>query len=271
MTINDVAAYWDGRPCNIRHSQKKVGTKDFFQEVSERKYFVESHIRDFAQFEKWNDVKVLEIGCGIGTAMQSFSQAGAVYTGVDLSVNSIELAKKRVEIFGLNKVTLYVADVEKLSTSIPLMKYDLVYSFGVLHHTPDIKQALDEIKHFTSPGTQIKVMLYSKCSTKSLALWLKYGRKVRFSFNKAVAFQSEAEFGCPIANVYTKKDIFKIASRAGFKITKIYKSHIFPYAIEPYVRYEYKYRWYWKIVPNIIFTKLESLFGWHLLIEGVYD
>jgi ubiquinone/menaquinone biosynthesis C-methylase UbiE len=271
MSISEIAAYWDGRPCNIRHSEKEVGTRDFFLEVSQRKYFVEPHISDFAQFANYSGKRVLEIGCGIGTAMQSFSESKAIYTGVDLSHNSIELGKKRVTNFDLKEVTLLLADVEKLSTIIPLIKYDLIYSFGVLHHTPDIKRALEEIKNFASPGTLIKIMLYNKYSTKSLSLWLKYGWRVRFSFNAAVAIQSEAEFGCPIANVYTKKDVLKLASSAGFQIIKIYKSHIFPYSIKKYIRYEYKYRWYWRIVPKIIFTKLEALFGWHLLIVGAYE
>jgi len=67
ITVDAVRNYWDRRPCNIRHSPKRVGTREYFDEVETRKYFVEPHIPRFAQFERWRGKKVLEIGCGIGT------------------------------------------------------------------------------------------------------------------------------------------------------------------------------------------------------------
>ena len=84
-TIHDVYDFWNQRPCNIRHSLKKVGTKEYFEEVTLRKYFVEPHILEFANFPNYKNKKVLEIGCGIGTAAQSFIENGATYTGIDLS------------------------------------------------------------------------------------------------------------------------------------------------------------------------------------------
>jgi len=65
--IHTVKEFWNNSPCNIRHSKSRVGTKKYFNEVENRKYFVEPHIPKFADFEKWKGKKVLEIGCGIGT------------------------------------------------------------------------------------------------------------------------------------------------------------------------------------------------------------
>src|SRR5580704_4053889 len=118
--IDAVRAFWNGRPCNIRHSQQPVGTREYFDEVEARKYFVEYHIPDFAEFPKWNGKRVLEIGCGIGTAMIGFLRAGATVTAVDLSSESLELAKKRAEVYGYSdRVTFYEADAERLSDSVP--------------------------------------------------------------------------------------------------------------------------------------------------------
>src|SRR5258708_3995449 len=101
VEISRVRGYWDSRPCNIRHSTAPIGTKEYFDQVEARKYFVEYHIPGFAEFERWRGKKVLEIGCGIGTDTINFARAGAQVTTVDLSHKSMELARTRAAVFGL--------------------------------------------------------------------------------------------------------------------------------------------------------------------------
>src|ERR1700756_4902362 len=137
VTVDEVRSYWDQRPCNIRHSPKPVGTKEYFDEVEARKYFVEPHIPYFAEFDRWRGKKVLEIGCGIGTDTISFARNGAQLTAVDLSPQSLELARTRARVYGLEKqIRFYSGSAEELSSFLPLEPYDLIYSFGVIHHTP---------------------------------------------------------------------------------------------------------------------------------------
>src|SRR6185312_12619934 len=100
VPIDAVRKFWNARPCNIRHSPKPVGTREYFDEVEARRYFVHPYLADFADFARWNGKRVLEVGCGIGTDTMGFLRAGAEVTAVDLSSESLALAQRRAEIYG---------------------------------------------------------------------------------------------------------------------------------------------------------------------------
>ena len=211
VTIEEVREYWDARPCNVRHSDLPVGTREYFEEVRDRKYFVESHIPQFADFEAWAGKKVLDVGCGIGTMAQSFAEAGALVTAVDLSPESIALADQRMQVLGLqDRVRFFEADAERLTESVPDDGYDLIFSFGVLHHTPHPSTAFSQLRYLANAGTRLKVMLYHRGSTKAAALTARYGALRPWRIDEAVSKQSEAEFGCPFAMV-TVVDFVSVA------------------------------------------------------------
>lgn len=121
VPIERVREFWDRRPCNIRHSPKPVGTREYFDEVEARKYFVEPHIPVFAEFPRWRGKRVLEIGCGIGTDTINFARHGALVTAVGLSEKSLEIAKKRAEVYGLqDRIRFFWGDAENLTQFVPV-------------------------------------------------------------------------------------------------------------------------------------------------------
>src|SRR5437762_2103069 len=156
-----VRAFWQEHPCGTKFSDAEMGTREFFDRVEAHRYGKEWHIPIAANFKSTRGLKVLEIGCGLGTDGAQFAKAGADYTGIDLTEASIELARKRFELSGL-KGEFRVADAEKLD--FPDASFDLVYSHGVLHHTPDIAAAVQEIHRVLKPAGRAIVMLYHRGS-----------------------------------------------------------------------------------------------------------
>ena len=181
--LSAVEKYWNDRPCNIRHSRKEVGTKEYFDDVERRKYMVEPHIPAFADFERWRGKRVLEIGCGIGTDTMNFARHGARVTAVDLSHKSLELARARAKVFGLeDRITFIQADAEQLAEQVPAEPYDLIYSFGVIHHTPHPERVIAQLPQFLKPETTVKIMVYNRRSWKVLWIFLRYGKGAFWKF-----------------------------------------------------------------------------------------
>jgi len=156
-----VRAFWQEHPCGTKFSDAPPGSRRFYELVEEHRYSKEWHIPAAAGFAETKNLRVLEIGCGLGTDGAQFSKSGADYTGVDLTEAAVELAQKRFELFELPG-TFRTADAEHLD--FPEDSFDLVYSHGVLHHTPDTVGAVKEVHRVLKPGGRAIVMLYHRDS-----------------------------------------------------------------------------------------------------------
>ena len=252
VTIEEVKKFWNDRPCNIKHSSKELGTMEYFDEVELKKFRAEPHILKFTEFPQWKNKKVLEVGCGLGTVGINFALNGSDYTGVELSKESLEIAKKRFEVYNQSG-KFYLGNAEELSSFIPIETYDLIYSFGVIHHSPHPEKIISEIKKYMNENSVLKIMLYAKDSWKNYMI-------------DAGLDQPEAQYGCPIANTYTKQDVVELLD--GYEVLSIEQDHIFPYQVEPYKKGKYIKQPWFDAMPIGMFETLEKNLGWHLLITA---
>jgi SAM-dependent methyltransferase len=251
-----IKKYWDRQPCNIKHSKKKIFSKEYFDEVKKKRYFVEPHILEFAQFKNYNKKNVLEIGCGIGTDAIEFIKNGAKYFGIEYSPKSLEITKKRIEVLNLKKKNprLFNLDAENLSQIKKLnIKFDLIYSFGVIHHTINMKKCFNEIYKLANKNTEIKIMLYAKNSYKNFLI-------------KKSSYRYEAQKGCPVVQKVDRNDIKELIQNK-FKLIRLKQDFIFPYKIGFYKKNIYKKLNHFDVMPKRIFNALKKNIGEHMLLS----
>lgn len=156
-----VRAFWQANPCGTKFTDAEQGSREFYERVAEHRYATEWHIPAAAGFGRARGLRVLEIGCGLGTDGAQFARAGADYTGVDLTDAAVDLARKCFAVFGLCG-DFRTADAEQLDFADE--SFDIVYSHGVLHHTPDTARAVGEVHRVLRPGGRAVVMLYHRNS-----------------------------------------------------------------------------------------------------------
>ena len=234
--IEAVTRYWNRQPCG---SLRPPEWRDI----------VEPHVREFAQFGRWRGRWVLEIGCGIGRDTAEFVFAGAHVWAVDLSQESIGLAIKRVPSDGYRaSANFYCTNAEE---SLPYIEdgFDLVYSFGVLHHTPHPDRVLWRAFERTKVGGELRIMVYAKWSLKRM-----------------LGEQPEAQAGCPLVRWYSVREARRLVEKAGFRVVSIRKRHIFPYRVREYVEGKLVKRWPYRVMPQFLFRALERFLGHHLLV-----
>ena len=282
-----VRAFWQANPCGVKFADAAPGTRHFYELVEAHRYTKEWHIPAAANFAGAGGLKVLEIGCGLGTDGAQFAEAGADYTGVDLTEAAVELARTRFELFDLPG-TFQTADAENLSFLDE--SFDLVYSHGVLHHTPETGKAIHEIHRVLRPGGRAVVMLYHRDSYNyriNISLLRRAGAQLlkwetgitlvnkitgepleslrehaRLLKTEREAYLKPDEFlsqntdgaGNPLARVYSReeaRELFKDFSKVSLKTYFLNKRWL------PLIG---------NVLPRSLESRLASRWGWHLWI-----
>jgi ubiquinone/menaquinone biosynthesis C-methylase UbiE len=255
---DDVRDFWNADPCGSRY----LGDREDFDAHARARYQLEPYIHDFAGFADSSGKRVLEIGVGIGADYVEWLKAGALATGVDLSETSIERAQRRAELAGF-RPDLRVSDAEHLS--YPDSSFDIVYSYGVLHHSPDTEQCVREARRVLRFGGSLRIMVYHHPSLTGLMLWLRYDWWQGKSLRQTVYERLES----PGTKSYTRKEALGLLE--GFEHIEL-RQEFSPGDLllnEPSARFQsWFYRLLWTLYPRAIARVIGRRMGLFLLISA---
>jgi ubiquinone/menaquinone biosynthesis C-methylase UbiE len=164
-----VKMHWEAEPCELRACKTKTERRRFFEEIDVHRYSKNPFIPAFAKFEEGRNNRVLEIGLGSASGFIRWARSGAELWGRDLTEASVNLAKERLALEGL-AADVAIGDVESLEFQAD--SFDIVYSYGTIHHTPDTHTAVRELYRVAKPGGVVGVMIYNALGLTYFYEWL---------------------------------------------------------------------------------------------------
>jgi len=255
---SEVRDFWNSNPCGTRYLEGE----DDFEAHARARYRLEPHIPEFAGFCSARGLRVLEVGVGTGADYLEWLKAGAHASGVDLSAVSVQKARRRCEAYGY-RPDLQVADAEHLP--FPDNTFDIVYSYGVMHHSPDTLACVREAWRVLKPGGEARIMIYHHRSLTGLMVWLRHGFLRGKSLRRAVYDNLES----PGTKTYTQAEARLLME--GFENVEI--QQVFSpgdlLLNQPSARYQSRfYRLIWRLYPRFLVRKLSKKWGLFLLISG---
>jgi len=215
-----------------------------------------------------NGKKVLEVGCGLGSHSEQISKSGASLTAIDLSNTSVEATKRRFNIKSLNGKILK-ADAENLPFEDNA--FDIVWSWGVIHHTPNTEKCAEEIERVLKPNGELRIMLYHKSSLYSwLNVYLKYGilsgKLFKHTIQELRNLYTDGRHigGAPLSKYYTKNEVRSLFNKINFQSQISFEqkkviSNIFPKSWRSKIEY---------CIPDKFYTFLMARVGFLLFSIG---
>jgi ubiquinone/menaquinone biosynthesis C-methylase UbiE len=207
----EVREFWNKQSCDTDRTSLPKFSKEYFDDIEAFRYYDQPFIHQFAQFSRYHGKKVLEVGFGAATDFVQWARAGARLTGIDLTPEAFEHARHRLEVYGLPQPEGFrVGDAENLP--FESNTFDLGYSFGVLHHTPDTIKAIGEVVRVVKPGGEIKIMIYNRRSIYAINTWVRHALMKGKPF-KSVAWALWNHMESVGTKSYTRAEVASIFSK----------------------------------------------------------
>jgi len=227
----EVQKQWDGDPCGaVTAEHEEIGTLAFYRAVREHRYRVYAPWMDeVMSFESWSGSRALEIGVGLGSDHYRLAKAGCAMTALDLSREHLRHTTRHLALEGLSTAPVY-GDAERMP--FPDNSFDLVYSFGVLHHTPGTQKAIAEVLRVLRPAGTALIGLYHR---NSCFFWISTviqngllrGRLFRKGWRRLLSdieYRRNPAAAIPLVKVYSRRDTIRLFRN--FDQVKIESHHI---------------------------------------------
>jgi SAM-dependent methyltransferase len=254
----DVRDFWNADPCGSRY----LGDRADFEAHARARYQLEPYIHEFAGFAHSSGQRVLEVGVGMGADYLEWLKAGAQASGIDLSSASLAQAKRRCEMAGYAP-DLQVSDAEHLP--FPDDTFDIVYSYGVMHHSPDTQQCIREAGRVLKPGGALRIMIYHHPSLTGFMLWLRYGWLRAKSLRQVVLDHLESPGtksytrgeACALLHAFEQIEFRQVFSPGDLLLNA------------PSARFQgLAYRMIWRLYPRFLVRRFGGRLGLFLLISA---
>ncbi len=250
--------FWNKSACGTFLVDKEKFTKEYFEELEEIRYRMQPEIHAFAQFSRAYGKRVLEVGVGAGTDFLQWVRSGAKAYGIDLTEEAIEHVKHRLQLYNLEAEGYVIADSENLP--FDNNTFDIVYSWGVIHHTPNTQKALQEIIRVCKPGGIIKVMIYHRHSLLAYFFWIKHAL-LKFKPWKSISQIIWDKMESIGTKAFTIKEVRKMLKKQPVQIIRL--SPVLSY----YDKLE-RFNKFFQIISKFFAIILGGdKVGWELLIE----
>lgn len=250
---------WSDHPCGAVAGDEH--TLEYFLEVERLRYQAQPWQRSLFAFERFAGQRVLEIGVGLGTDLAQFAGAGALCHGVDITDRHLELTARNFALRGL-RVDLKRCDATRIEH--PDASFDVVYSFGVIHHVPDAPAVVREIERVLKPGGRCLVALYHKGSFFHLYMvlvrGLLLGRLFRLGYDGLMATVEAGADGVktrPYVKVYSRREVRALFS--AFRVDRVTVRHV--------EIGRFKDRLVGRLVAPLL-RALEPVLGWYVICDA---
>ena len=253
---------WNNDPCGYLCAEGlEEGTREFYERIDVDRYSdYAPWLKGAIEFDNYKGKKLLEVGFGMGTDLFQFAKGGANVYGIDLTPRHLEIAKKRFELYGID-AELLLGDAEDLP--FDNNTFDVVYTFGVIHHTPETHKTLDEIHRVLKPGGNAIIGVYHK---NSAFYWLRTmfynhilsGNYKKQSFAKTfsnIEYRADDNDAIPLVKAYSRRYFKKMLGNFSKKKLSVY--HISRWDFVPFERY----------VRPWFASRLERYLGWYLIAK----
>lgn len=259
-----VREHWEQQPCGTRELPVD-DRKTFFDQLERERYETEPYLRDFARFERGRGKKLLEIGIGAGTDFVNWVRSGAIATGIDLTEQGTRLAKERLALESLS-AEIKVADAEQLPFDDNT--FEIVYSYGVLHHSPNTARAIKEVHRVLQPGGTALIMIYHVPSWTGWMLWLIhcFAKLQPWKTPRWAIYQ---HLESPGTKAYTIREAEALCTDFAQAKVRSQLSCGDLLLMRPAEKYKtWYYKLVWSLYPRGIIRMLGNRFGLFLLIEA---